>query len=230
MPRPTPYIVRPVDVAERQSLAGAPAALTVGSECVTGMNAEFRTNFVRDPAALKHYPALVLNADYRPLSYYPLSLWPWQEAVKAAWLDRVDIVAEYEEVVRSPSTEIRIPSVVVLKDFVKPQKTVAFTRFNLFLRDEFACQYCGARGDLTFDHVIPRARGGVTSWQNVVAACSPCNLRKGSRSLRDAGVQLRKPPRRPEAGELMNLGRKFPPGYLHDSWIDFLYWDAELEA
>ena len=194
------------------------------------MNVEFRTNFVRDPAALKHYPALVLNADYRPLSYYPLSLWPWQEAVKAAWLDRVDIVAEYEEVVRSPSTEIRIPSVVVLKDYVKPQKTVAFTRFNLFLRDEFACQYCGARGDLTFDHVIPRARGGVTSGQNVVAACSPCNLRKGSRSLRDAGVQLRKPPRRPEAGELMNLGRKFPPGYLHDSWLDFLYWDAELEA
>ncbi len=194
------------------------------------MNVEFRTSFVRDPAALKQCPALVLNADFRPLSYYPLSLWPWQEAVKAAWLDRVDIVAEYDDVVRSPSTEIRIPSVVVLKDYVKPQKKVAFTRFNLFLRDEFACQYCGAKGDLTFDHVIPRARGGVTSWENVVAACSKCNLSKGSRSLRQVGFHLRKTPRPPSAPELMNMGRRFPPNYLHDSWTDFLYWDAELEA
>ena len=126
------------------------------------MDGDFRTEFVREPAALKQHPALVLNADYRPLSYYPLSLWPWQEAVKAAFLDRVDIVAEYDTCVRSPSTQIRIPSVVVLKDYVKPQKRVAFTRFNLFLRDEFCCQYCGARGDLTFDHVVPRAAGGVT--------------------------------------------------------------------
>ena len=57
------------------------------------MDGDFRTEFVREPGALKHHPALVLNADYRPLSYYPLSLWPWQEAIKAAWLDRVDIVA-----------------------------------------------------------------------------------------------------------------------------------------
>ncbi|MBM7067334.1 HNH endonuclease [Actibacterium sp. 188UL27-1] len=194
------------------------------------MTAEFRTQFVREPNNLRHHPALVLNADYRPLSYYPLSLWPWQEAVKAAWLDRVTILAEYDEVVRSPSTSIKIPSVVVLKDYVKPQKRVAFTRFNLFLRDEFCCQYCGARGDLTFDHVVPRARGGVTSWENVVAACSKCNLRKGSRSLRQSGMSLRRPPRQPAAEELRNMGRRFPPNYLHESWLDFLYWDAELEA
>jgi 5-methylcytosine-specific restriction endonuclease McrA len=175
-------------------------------------------------------PALVLNADYRPLSYLPLSVWPWQEAVKAVWLDRVDIVAEYEQVARSPSMTIKIPSVVVLKDYVRPQKRVAFTRFNLFLRDEFKCQYCGAKGDLTFDHVVPRARGGVTSWENVVAACSKCNLRKGSRELRSSRMSLHRAPRRPEAEELRNLGRKFPPNYLHDSWIDFLYWDAELQA
>jgi len=130
------------------------------------MHGNFRTEFVRDPAALRQHPALVLNADYRPLSYYPLSLWSWQDAVKAVWLDRVDIVAEYDHMVHSPSTRIRVPSVIVLKDFVKPQKRVAFTRFNLFLRDEFCCQYCGARGDLTFDHVVPRASGGRTSWEN----------------------------------------------------------------
>jgi len=172
----------------------------------------------------------VLNADYRPLSYYPLSLWPWQDAVKAAYLDRVDIVAEYDDIVRSPSMAIKIPSVVVLRDYVKPQKRVAFTRFNLFLRDEFCCQYCGAKGDLTFDHVVPRASGGITSWENVVAACSPCNLRKGSKSLRQAKMALQKPPRAPGAEQLRNLGRKFPPNHLHESWLDFLYWDAELEA
>ena len=194
------------------------------------MDGEFRTSFVREPNNLRHHPALVLNADYRPLSYYPLSLWPWQEAIKAAYLDRVDVVAEYDIAVRSPSTEIRIPSVVVLKDYVKPQKRVAFTRFNLFLRDEFACQYCGAKGDLTFDHVVPRASGGVTSWENVVAACSRCNLSKGSRSLRQVGMSLRKPPRHPAAEELRNMGRKFPPNHLHETWVDFLYWDAELDA
>ncbi|WP_372892866.1 HNH endonuclease [Rhodosalinus sp.] len=194
------------------------------------MDGEFRTSFVKEPAALRRHPSLVLNADYRPLSYYPLSLWPWQEAVKAVWLDRVRIVAEYEDKVHSPSTEIRIPSVVVLKEYVKPRKRVAFTRFNLFLRDEFACQYCGATHDLTFDHVVPRASGGVTSWENVVAACAKCNLRKGAKSLRQSGMRLRKPPRRPGAEELRNLGRKFPPNHLHESWLDFLYWDAELEA
>jgi 5-methylcytosine-specific restriction endonuclease McrA len=194
------------------------------------MNGDFRTDFVREPAPLRHFPALVLNADYRPLSYYPLSLWPWQEAVKAAWLDRVDIVSEYDEEVHSPTTTIRIPSVVVLKDFVKPQKRVAFTRFNLFLRDEFRCQYCGTRHDLTFDHVVPRAKGGITSWENVVAACSPCNLRKGSKLLRQTSMGLRRKPRQPESEQLRNLGRKFPPNHLHESWMDFLYWDAELEA
>ena len=194
------------------------------------MDGDFRTEFTRHPGGLKHHPALVLNADYRPLSYYPLSLWPWQDAIKAAYMDRVDIVAEYDHVVRSPSTEIRIPSVVVLKDYVKLQKRVAFTRFNLFLRDEFRCQYCGAKGDLTFDHVVPRARGGITSWENVVAACSKCNLKKGSKSLRESGLSLRKAPRVPMAEELRNMGRKFPPNHLHESWMDFLYWDAELDA
>ena len=158
------------------------------------MDGDFRTEFVREPSALKQHPALVLNADYRPLSYYPLSLWPWQDAVKAAWLDRVAIVAEYDEVVRSPSTEIRIPSVVVLKDYVKPQKRVAFTRFNLFLRDEFSCQYCGAKGDLTFDHVVPRAAGGITSWENVVAACSKCNLKKGPNRCTAQACRCANPP------------------------------------
>jgi len=120
------------------------------------------------------WPALVLNADFRPLSYYPLSLWCWQDAIKAVFLDRVNIVANYEKAVRSPSFEMLLPSVVSLKTYVKPSTNPAFTRFNVFLRDRFACQYCGANDDLTFDHLVPRSRGGQTTWMNVVAACSPC--------------------------------------------------------
>ncbi len=194
------------------------------------MDGDFRTHFVRDPAALKHFPALVLNADFRPLSYYPLSLWPWQEAIKAAVLARVQVIAEYDQVVRSQRQAFRIPSVVVLKDFIQPQKRVAFTRFNLFLRDEFCCQYCSAKGDLTFDHVMPRSRGGITSWENVVAACSACNLRKANKTLKQSGLHLARLPRQPSTAEMQAHGRRFPPGYLHRSWMDYLYWDAELEA
>ena len=194
------------------------------------MDGDFRTSFVREPAGLKHYPALVLNADFRPLSWYPLSLWPWQEAIKAVCLDRVQILAEYDAVVHSQRSVFRIPSVVVLKDYVKPQKRVAFTRFNLFLRDEFCCQYCGAKGDLTFDHVVPRSKGGITSWGNVVAACSPCNLKKANKTLRQVGMQLKRPPKAPTPEEMHAHGRRFPPNHLHESWMDYLYWDTELDA
>lgn len=194
------------------------------------MDGDFASEFVRQPGSLRENPALVLNADYRPLSYFPLSLWSWQDAIKATFLDRVVIVAEYETEVHSPSISMKLPSVVVLRDYVKPSRYPAFTRFNLFLRDEFSCQYCGSKGEMTFDHVLPRSRGGRTTWENVVAACGRCNLRKGNLTVRQAGMTLNRLPRRPTSPELQNQGRKFPPNHLHDSWMDFLYWDAELEA
>jgi len=177
-------------------------------------------------------PALVLNADYRPLSYYPLSLWGWQDAIKAVFLDRVNIVSEYETTVKSPSFEIRLPSVVSLKAYVRPARLPAFTRFNVFLRDRFECQYCGdgfPTPELTFDHVIPRSRGGRTTWANVVTACSCCNLVKGSRLPGEAKMFPRNPPVQPTSTELQENGRAFPPNHLHESWRDFLYWDTELD-
>lgn len=175
-------------------------------------------------------PALVLNADYTPLSYYPLSLWSWQTAIKAAFLDRVSVVAEYDRVVHSPRFAMRLPSVIALRDYVKPSSHPAFTRFNLFLRDRFSCQYCGGRHDLTFDHVVPRAYGGRTTWANVTTACAPCNLRKGGRTPAEAHMALRSTPRQPTAHELQVNGRAFPPHHLHETWRDYLYWDTELEA
>ena len=175
-------------------------------------------------------PALVLNADYTPLSYYPLSLWPWQTAVKAMFLDRVDVVSCYEREVRSATVALKLPSVIALKQFVKPSQFPAFTRFNLFLRDRFACQYCGHGRELTFDHVVPRAQGGRTTWENVVTACAPCNLKKGGRTPRQARMPLHIEPIRPTSWQLQEHGKSFPPNYLHQTWRDWLYWDIELEA
>jgi 5-methylcytosine-specific restriction endonuclease McrA len=181
------------------------------------------------PVAPEACPALVLNADYRPLSYYPLSLWSWQDTLKAVFLERVNIVSEYDKVVRSPSFEFRLPSVVSLKTYVKPSRMPAFTRFNVFLRDRFECQYCGDLNDLTFDHVIPRSKGGQTTWTNVVTACSPCNLRKGGKLPHQAKMFPAHAPVCPSVTQLHTNGRLFPPNHLHDSWTDYLYWDAELD-
>jgi len=179
--------------------------------------------------ALESCPALVLNADYTPLSYYPLSLWPWQTAIKAVFLERVDIVASYDRQVHSPSLDMKIPSVIALRQFVKPSEFPAFTRFNLFLRDRFACQYCGSSRHLTFDHVVPRRLGGRTTWENISTACAPCNMKKGGRTPAQAGMALRRLPHRPTSWQLQQHGRSFPPGHLHETWRDWLYWDVELE-
>jgi len=174
-------------------------------------------------------PALVLNADYTPLSYYPLSLWPWQAAVKAMFLERVDVVALYDREVHSPTRTLKLPSVIALRSFVRPNEYPAFTRFNLFLRDRFRCVYCGSHKELTFDHVVPRAQGGRTSWENVAAACAPCNLKKGGRTPRQAQMHIERAPIRPTSWQLQDHGKSFPPNFLHQSWRDYLYWDVELD-
>jgi 5-methylcytosine-specific restriction endonuclease McrA len=105
---------------------------------------------------------------------------------------------------------------------------VAFTRFNVFLRDRFRCQYCGGKfppKELTFEHVIPRSKGGKTCWHNIVAACDPCNVRKDDKTI----MRPRTMPREPTLQELLAAKRCFPPNFLHESWSDFLYWDVELE-
>jgi 5-methylcytosine-specific restriction endonuclease McrA len=177
-------------------------------------------------------PALVLNADFRPLSYFPLSLWPWQEAVKAVFLDRVNILSEYDREVHSPSFAMKLPSVIALKTYIPLTRRPAFTRFNVFLRDRFVCQYCGGprpAPDLTFDHVVPRSRGGRTTWDNVVTACTDCNLRKGNKLPVESGLHPRRRPLEPSNHQLQENGRGFPPNFLHDSWRDYLYWDTELD-
>ena len=186
--------------------------------------------FPKESLASGACPCLILNADYQPLSYFPLSLWSWQDAVKAVFLDRVNVVDHYDQTVRSANFEMLLPSVVALKDYVAQNRTPAFTRFNLFLRDGFTCVYCGSPDELTFDHVVPRRLGGKTSWTNISAACSKCNLNKGGRTPKEAGMTLNVKPYKPSMHQLQAQGRKFPPNHLHESWLDYLYWDVELNG
>jgi 5-methylcytosine-specific restriction endonuclease McrA len=179
--------------------------------------------------SLEKCPALVLNADYRPLSYYPLSLWNWQDSIKSVFLDKVSIVNYYDRVIRSPSFSMKLPSVIALKSYIRPQSNPNFTRFNVFLRDKFTCQYCGNKKDLTFDHLLPRSKGGKTDWNNVVTACSGCNVKKGGRLFKFSAMMLSKKPFQPTTEDLHKNGKNFPPNFLHKSWIDHLYWDVELE-
>jgi 5-methylcytosine-specific restriction endonuclease McrA len=177
---------------------------------------------------MHNFPALVLNADFRPLSLFPLSLLPWQDAVTAVFKDHVSVVAEYDKWVSSPSTKMRLPSVVALRDYVPMPKRVAFTRFNVFLRDRFRCQYCGESfpaAQLTFEHVVPRSKGGETAWTNIVAACDPCNVKKDNRTE----MKPLRAPFVPTARDLLAAKRAFPTNYLHETWLDYLYWDSELE-
>ncbi len=172
--------------------------------------------------SLSDYTALVLNADYRPLSYLPLSTLSWQDAVKATFLERVDIVSVHDIAINSPSVTLNIPSVVVLKKYVKRSNTSIFNRTNIFLRDDFSCQYCGSDGPLTFDHVIPKSKGGKTCWENVVAACSSCNIKKGSKDIKTVGMKIKRKPFCPSSEFLIKKGLDIRRYDIHNSWKDFI--------
>ena len=196
----------------------------------------------RNPHLYRH-KTLVLNADYQPLSYFPLSLKSWTKImfwlVKGWQREReggqpiIVTLEEYPDVfVQTGSGKIPLPSVVAHTEFIPAPKVVPFTRFNVFLRDDFTCQYSGVRmapEKLTFDHVHPQSKGGKTTWDNIVTCSSAINEAKGDRSVREAGLHLIRPPYQPTVYELREKGKKHPPQYLHESWRDYLYWDTELE-
>ncbi len=165
------------------------------------MDGDFRTTFVRDPAALKHFPALVLNADYRPLSYYPLSLWPWQEAVKAAFLDRVQIVARIrpggaKPAGGDPNTLGR--GAEGLRETPEARGLHALQSFSAG-RVLLPVLRGTGRSDLRSRAAAVARRAsqaGRTSWRPV----RPCNLRKGSKTLKQSGLRLKRQPRQPTVG------------------------------
>lgn len=125
----------------------------------------------------------------------------WQTAVTLLFNEKIEVIEEYDEVVRSPSIAMRVPAVARLVRAVSHNKKgVKFSRINVLTRDKFTCQYCGQKLPmklLNYDHVNPRNRGGRTVWENIVASCYGCNSRKANRTPEEAGMKLRRKPFRP---------------------------------
>lgn len=181
---------------------------------------------------------LVLNADFRPMATYPLSLVTGQEAVKAVFRGRATVVEEWNEVFRSPSIEVRVPKVVALNEYAPISGEPKFCRRSILLRDRFRCQYCGERfesAELTFDHVVPRSAGGATCWENILSACVDCNKRKRNQPAnwsgrKGLGLRPLKAPRRPTTMELLRAGLEFIDPVTKNDWGSWLYWSTELRA
>jgi 5-methylcytosine-specific restriction endonuclease McrA len=143
--------------------------------------------------------------------------------------------AAHQDSIGAVGRRIRVPRVIVLLAYERlPRARVRFSRFNIYARDDNTCQYCGrrfSRAELNLDHVVPRSRGGTTSWENVVCSCVPCNLRKGGRSPEQAGMRLRRAPVRPRWTPMFRSAARRA---LYREWRPFLtladaaYWNAEL--
>tara|TARA_B110000014_G_scaffold195789_1_gene144819 strand:+ start:297 stop:830 length:534 start_codon:yes stop_codon:yes gene_type:complete len=136
---------------------------------------------------------LVLNA-----SYVPLAVCSSKRALCLYFLDKIDILKNYNDYVHSPSMRVKIPSVVKLRRYVKHNNLdVVLNRKNLLIRDNFCCQYCFSKSHLTVDHIIPKEKSGPDTWENLIVACSSCNSKKGNKTPQEARMKLMKQPRRP---------------------------------
>ena len=170
---------------------------------------------------------LLLNGNGKPVSYFPLSTINWKTAIRLIFTRNVIIIKNHDSWrVRSPSMEVEVPSIIMLRRFHKFQNYVKFSRSNIFLRDMYKCQYCldvFERSNLTLDHVVPRSAGGHSHWENIVTSCMTCNVEKGSRDIRPKQM-----PYKPDYWELANKRSQFPLVVPHHSWKSYLKWDEKL--
>jgi 5-methylcytosine-specific restriction endonuclease McrA len=182
---------------------------------------------------------LVLNSDYQPLSTWPLSLISARDGVMAVLDDTATVLENWDAVFRSPSITVPVPKAIALRRYAPIHTSPKFCRRSILLRDRFRCQYCGGpfpTEELTFDHVIPRSRGGKTVWENILTCCVECNTRKRDQmpnhSARRGRGQLRplKEPRQPSTAELLRAGLEFLDPEIRETFGDFLYWDAPLQT
>ncbi len=173
---------------------------------------------------------LVLNADANPISIVPLSTIHWQDAVRILVLGRASAIENYDKwVIRSPTVQLRMPSVIMLKEFQRHNGKIEFSRYNVILRDSYTCQYCGEKFDfneLTFDHVIPRKDGGKTNWENIVSACYRCNQEKAHHHHMKPIMK----PYRPNYWQLANNRKKFPITVSSSAWVQYLNWDSDVKV
>lgn len=164
------------------------------------------------------------------ITYEPLRIINWKKAVTLLMLGKVEVLEEYGRDIRSVSFTIKLPSVVRLLMMAKrPKSQIRFSRQNIYARDKYRCQYCGRKfpvEDLSYDHVVPRSRGGKTIWTNIVTACMECNRKKGGRTPREADMKLIRKPTKPQWLPALRITIGFRE--IPTSWQDYLYWNVEL--
>ena len=164
------------------------------------------------------------------ITYEPLRVINWKKAITLLFLGKVEVVEEYSRNIHAVSFTLRLPAVVRLLKMVKqPKNPVKFSRQNIYARDRYKCQYCGCQfptEDLTYDHVVPRYRGGKTEWENIVTCCIACNRKKGGHTPREASMKLIRKPARPTwvPAIRITIGTSEVP----QSWRDYIYWTIEL--
>ena len=176
-----------------------------------------------------------MEATHRTLvlsqGYEPVEIVSWQRALTLMFLGKAEVIEEYDRNIKTTSLLIKIPAVVrLLKAFRRYRKPVKFSRVNIYGRDNYRCQFCGVKrsiNELTFDHIIPRSKGGGTNWLNIVTCCGDCNRKKANRTPQEAGMKLLKQPMQPTAEPVLivTLSRESVP----DAWRDYLYWTSELD-
>jgi 5-methylcytosine-specific restriction endonuclease McrA len=166
--------------------------------------------------------------------YQPIKIISWMRAVELLLSGKAEVVEEYEDIpIRSARLTLQLPSVLKLvKSFKRRKQKVKFSRYNVFYRDNWTCQYCGEKKkteELTFDHVIPRSRKtpeSGKSWENIVTACWRCNHKKGSQTPEEAGLRLLHRPGKPTWTPQLVLRLK---GNEPESWLSYMYWHMPLE-
>jgi 5-methylcytosine-specific restriction endonuclease McrA len=174
-----------------------------------------------DSSGLEGLRVLVLNS-----SYEPIRVVSWQRAVVLMLADKVDVLEHHDSYAHSPSTTLRLPSVIKLQAFVQLKRfrrVAKFSREHVFLRDGHKCQYCSktfSSKELTLDHVVPVKRGGKKTWSNIVTSCSKCNQKKGSRTPQEAGFHSFRWPKEPSPSFLPDL--LYYKERMPDSWRQYL--------
>ena len=164
----------------------------------------------------------MLNADGAPISYLPLSVISWEEAIKYLVLEKATVLEFYEDwTVRSATWETKVPAIMILRDYERRKVSIRFSKQNVFLRDGYRCQYCGtdtARKTATLDHVLPVSMGGKTTFENTVCACASCNANKGNNHKIVPKVK----PVRPNYFHLVEKRKKLRWDIAHPSWAAYL--------
>lgn len=170
---------------------------------------------------------LVLNSDAQPISLLPLSIISWQDAIKNVYSDKADIIEYYDnKFINSVKFRMQMPSVIMLRQYHKRPAIARFCRRNMYIRDNYTCQYCGKQYnyvDLTIDHVIPRCKGGDTSWENCTTACFKCNTHKSDKLLKPITEPIH-----PSWYKINNSRKFFNIVIPHITWQTYIQWPEDL--